>query len=179
MSYGLTKLPVPSLSCPWFIAVAHPQGVWRLGGGNRLLLHLSHPKLSLGSFGRIPRLYLFSFSLSNNLLTHLVSIWTPGEREDCSRWVRETGGSHSPHIGKPIDPHWGSVVEEACGTCPHLCSLQRPEGHSGMGRAADQRTSLKTGGVRPFQWTFLITGGAERSRDLVIWKLLPREKRAM
>lgn len=169
---------MPSLSCPWFIAVAHPQGVWGLGGATGCSCIRLIPNCLGFLWKNSTLLPLFIQPVEqplNSSCFHLDTRATRGLFEVGQR----NRGSHSPHIGKPIDPHWGSVVEEACGTCPHLCPLPRPEGHRGMGRAADQRSSLKTGGVRPFQWTFLITGGAERSRDLVIWKLLPREKRTM
>lgn len=68
------------------------------GGGNWLLLHLSHPQVSLGPLGRIPRRYLFSFSLSNSLLPSLVSMWTPGEqRELFEMGQRNRGKPQSPH----------------------------------------------------------------------------------
>lgn len=82
-----------------------------------------------------------SFSLLNSLSTSLVSTWTPGEKRGLLEVVGEVEGSHSPRRRKSSHPQWGSVVEEAVAPAPTSALCQGSEGHSGMGRAADQRMS--------------------------------------
>lgn len=127
----------------------------------------------------IPRHYLFSFSLLNSLLTSLVSIWTLGEQ----RGLFEVG---QRNLGKPESSHreiHRSLLGVRGGRSlwdlpPPLLSARAPRPQWG-GPSSRPENEFKTGRVQPFQWTFLITGGAERSGDLVIWKLLPSEKRMM